>query len=113
VAIDEETNRLYLGPTPRTSENESIEIHYYRVIPEVNSLGDTFITPNNLIYRYKMMAEYYAAKSESDNQWVRLADRYENKYGNEIVKMQRENRLDTGTPRAFRPIPGYRRRYKL
>lgn len=113
VAIDEATNRLYLGPTPKTAGTNVIEVHYWRVIPRLTGLGSVFITPNNLIYRYKMMAEHYAARSESDKQWARLADRYENKYGNEVVKMQRDNRLDTGTPRAFKPIPGYRRRYTL
>ena len=110
VAIDEETNRLLIYPTPKTSQTGVIKLSYYKAFDEITSLGDLVETPNTLIYRYKLMAEYYSAKSETDNQWARLAERYESKYGNEIVKMQRVNRLDTGTPRSMMPRRSFRRR---
>ena len=112
IAIDETSHRIYLGPTPRTSQTGKIELFYWKTFDEITSVGDEVETPNTLIYRYKMLAEYYSAKSESDNQYARLANNYEAKYGAEVVKMQRVNRMDAGTPREFKGT-GYRRRYVL
>ncbi len=114
VAFDEDTLRLYISPTPKTTLTNQVEFHYYKTFDTLNSSGDLIETPNNLLYRYKLMAEYYSAKSEIDRQWAMLAEKYEGKYGNEIVKLQRTNRLDVGTPRSMRPPRTYRRRrYKL
>ena len=115
VAIDETNNRILLGPAPKTTQVGVIKLHYYARFQEINSLGDVVQTPNTLIYRYKMMAEYYSAKAETDRQWFTLADKYESKYGNEVVKMQRVNRVDTGTARSFAPkrVPSLRKRYTL
>ena len=115
IAIDEYTNRILLGPTPKTSQVGVIEIFYYKKFDEITSFGDSVETPNTLIYRYKMMAEYYSAKAETDTKWNGLAQRYEAKYNAEVIKIQRANRLDTGTPRSFAPrrVPAYRKRYVL
>lgn len=115
VAIDETNNRILLGPAAKTAQTGVIKLHYYARFSEINSLGDVVQTPNTLIYRYKMMAEYYSAKAETDRQWFTLADKYESKYGNEVVKMQRVNRVDTGTARSFAPkrVPSLRKRYTL
>lgn len=114
VAIDEENNRLLIHPVPLTAETGVIKLSYYKKFDTITDLGSVIETPNNLIYRYKLMAEFYSAKSETDNQWQALAKKYEDKYGNEIVKMQRVNRLDTGTPRSMMPKRYYReRRYHL
>lgn len=113
VAVDEANSRLLLGPTPRTSLTGKIELWYYKTFDAITDVGDEVETPNTLIYRYKMLAEYYSAKSESDNQFARLANNYEQKYGAEVVKMQRVNRLDAGTPREIRPNMGYRKRHVL
>lgn len=113
VAVDEVNSRLYLGPTPRLGTSGKLELFYWRKMPEITSVSDEFITPNSLIYRYKMLAEYYQAKSESDNQFARLANTYESKYGAEIVKMQRVNRVDAGTTREMKPPFGIRKRYVL
>ena len=37
VAIDEETNRLYLGPTPLTAQTGKIRVHFYQYLPEFDS----------------------------------------------------------------------------
>lgn len=109
IAFDDETKRLYIAPTPKTVQ-AVVKFHYYKTFDRLTSPGSIVETPNSLIYRYKLLAEHYSARSEVDNQWVRLADKYENKYGNEIVKMQRVNRLDVGTPRSFKPPRAYRKR---
>ncbi len=114
IAFDDETKRLYIYPTPANARTGKVILHYYKTFSQLEKAGDTIETPLPNIYRYKLMAEYYSAKSESDRQWERLAQKYEEKYGNEVVKMQRVNRLDVGTPRSFRPPRTYRRRrYKL
>jgi hypothetical protein len=115
VAIDEEQNRLLLGPVPKTTQSAVVVLHYYKTFDAFTSTGDLVETPNTLIYRYKMLAEFYSAKAETDSKWNQLATKYENKYGNEVVKMQRVNRVDSGTPRSFAPrkVAGYRRRFFL
>jgi hypothetical protein len=110
VAFDDETKRLYIYPTPSNARTGKVILHYYKTFTQLEKAGDLIETPLPNIYRYKLMAEYYSAKSESDKQWERLATKYEEKYGNEVVKMQRVNRLDVGTPRSFRPPRAYRRR---
>jgi hypothetical protein len=112
-AIDEESGRLLIYPTPLTAQTGVVKLVYYKKFDTITDVGDPIETPNNLIYRYKLMAEFYSAKSETDNQWDKLARKYEDKYGNEIVKMQRVNRLDAGTPRSMMPKRMYvRRRYQ-
>lgn len=115
IAIDEDRNRILLGPAPKTSQSDVITLHYYAKFDQITGTGSVLQTPTNLVYRYKLMAEYYSAKAETDRQWNILAEKYENKYGNEVVKMQRVNRVDTGTPRSFAPkrVPGMRKRYYL
>lgn len=115
VAIDEYNNKILLGPAPKTSQVGVIEVFYYKKFTEITSFGDAVETPNTLIYRYKMLAEYYSAKAETDQKWLNLAQKYENKYSAEVIKIQRANRLDTGTPRSFAPkkVPAYRKRYVL
>lgn len=115
IAIDDEANTLVVGPTPLNARSGVIVLHYFKTIPVLDSLGDLLITPNNLIYRYKMLAEAYTAKADSDNDFGAQATKYENKYGQEVVKLQRYNRVDEGTPRSMakHKIPGYRRRYQL
>lgn len=110
IAFDDETKRLYIYPTPQNARTGKVILHYYKTFSQLEKAGDLIETPLPNIYRYKLMAEYYSAKSESDRQWAALAEKYENKYGNEVVKMQRVNRLDVGTPRSFRPPRAYRRR---
>lgn len=109
VSFDDETKRLYIYPTPKTNQTGVIKLHFYGRMALLTSPASYVQTPTRLLYRYKMMAEYYRAKSEVDNQWARLAQIYEDKYGNEVVKLQRANRLDVGTQRSMRP-PRLRRR---
>lgn len=110
IAIDEEESRILVHPKPKTAQTGIIKLSYYKGFSPITKAGDLIETPNNLIYRYKLMAEYYSAKSEVDRQWINLAQKYEEKYGSEVVKMQRANRLDVGTPRSMRPPRMYRRR---
>lgn len=115
VAIDEANQKILLGPGSRTSVVGAVELHYYKKFTKLDSPGDLVELPTILPYKLKFKSEYYAAKSESDPNFLRLSERYEAKYGNEVVKMQRANRVDVGTPRSFAPpkVPGMRKRYTL
>lgn len=115
IAIDEDNNRILLGPAPKTNQSAVIELHYYKMFDEITGTGSIVETPTNVIYRYKMLEEFYTTKAETDKTYLNLAAKYESKYGNELVKMQRVNRVDAGTPRSFAPrvSPRYRKRYKL
>lgn len=109
TALDIENSRLMVYPTPPANVTGALKLTYFKTFDEITTAGDTIETPNSLIYRYKLMSEFYYAKSEVDAQWTRLGQKYEEKYGAEIVKMQRTNRRDAGTPRSMRP-PRLRRR---
>jgi hypothetical protein len=110
VAIDEDNTQILIHPKAKTAQTGIVKLSYYKTFTPITKAGDLIETPNNLIYRYKLMAEYYSAKSEVDRQWANLAQKYEDKYGSEVVKMQRSNRLDVGTPRSFKSPRAYRRR---
>lgn len=101
VALDDEEKRLLLKPTPRTTKADAFSLWYYRELGPFKNLTDEVLTPNTLIYRYKFMAEFYSAKAETDSSFGSLATKYEQKYGNELMKLQRSNRKDVGTPRSF------------
>lgn len=115
VAIDEVENKIMLGPPSKTSVVGAVELHYWGKLPRFDSLADLVRTPSSLIYRHFFRAEYYTAKAEDEPGWLRHAQKYEEKYGNEMVKMQRANRVDAGTARSFAPpkLPGMRKRYTL
>lgn len=110
VAIDRDNNRLMIYPTPLNNKTAAAKLAYWKTFDEITGVSSVVETPNALIYKYKLMAEYYRAKSEVDRQWAGLAKIYEDKYGNEIVKMQRTKRIDAGTPRSIAPPRGTRRR---
>ena len=99
--IDESTNRLLLKPTPLTNGTGVFQLWYYTELAEFTELSQVVQTPNTLVYRYKFLSEYYAVKAETDPSFGSLATRYESKYGNELMKLQRSNRKDVGTERSF------------
>ena len=101
ISLDDEEKRLLLKPTPRTGATGAFRVWYYRELGAFNNLTDEVLTPNTLIYRYKFMAEFYAAKAETDGSFGNLSTKYEQKYGNELMKLQRSNRKDVGTERSF------------
>ena len=101
IAIDDEARRILLKPAPLTNYTGAYVLRYYRRLGEFKNLSDPVWTPNTLIYRYKFMSEFYAKKAETDPSFASLSTRYEQKYGTELMKLQRTNRKDVGTPRSF------------
>lgn len=101
ITIDEVAKTLLLKPIPRTNGMGAYKLRYYAQLAEFEDLSQEVQTPNTLIYRYKFLAEWYGAKAETDPSYGALSTKYEQKYGNELMKLQRSNRKDVGTDRSF------------
>ena len=114
VAIDENKNRLLMHPAPKTATTNALEFYYFKNFDKIDTEGDFIETPTQSIYEYALRAEYYLIRAEDDKTFLNLAQKFETKYGNEVVKMQRINRLDTGTPRSMSPpVAARSRRFHL
>jgi hypothetical protein len=103
AAIDEEANELVIYPTPTNAQTAKITLYYWRKFPEFDSLGDEIILPTPRAYKLFLSARFYRMRGLHDQSFLPLSDRYANDYGNEVVKLQRLNRLDKGSPMAMKP----------
>lgn len=101
VTLDGLNKRILLKPTPRTSAAGAFKLWYYAGMKEFTDPSQEVQTPSPLIYRYKFLSEAYTVKSEVDPSFAAQAQKYEAKYGNELMKMQRMNRQDVGSARSF------------
>lgn len=101
VTLDEDSNRILLKPTPLTNGTGAFTLWYYEQLPEFTDMSQEVQLPNTLVYRYKFLSEFYSSKAKDDPQFNTLASKYEAKYGNELMKLQRSNRKDVGTDRSF------------
>lgn len=101
ITLDEDNKRILLKPAPRTNGANAFGLWYYEELREFKEMSQSVQTPNALIYRYKFLAEFFSVKSRDDPQFGAQATRYEQKYGNELLKLQRSNRKDVGTDRSF------------
>jgi hypothetical protein len=102
-AIDETTNELVLYPTPTTAQTAAIRIYYWGDFNYITSLADTIQTPVKRIYKMFMLGRYYRMRAKKESSFLNLADRYTNDYNTEVVKLQRAQRVDVGTPMSFQP----------
>lgn len=109
VAYDEVNKLILLGPAPKTSRVGKMKLVYYAKFTKFTGPSDVVQTPSTYIYYLKFRMEFYRAKGESDKAYLAMAQDYYNQYQAEIVKMQRANRADAGTPRQMLPpnVPGY------
>lgn len=98
LAIDETTNELVLYPTPTTDQDDAIEIFYWKEFDEITSLSDEVETPTGHIYKLFLLARYYLIRAKKESSFLVLSDRYEAKYSTEVVKLQRSQKVDVGTP---------------
>lgn len=101
VALDDTAKRILLKPTPRTTLADAFELNFYAKFARFNDFSNLIQTPNGTIYYYKFLAEGYSMKAERDPSFGALATKYEQKYSNQVVTMQRMNRKDVGTERSF------------
>lgn len=103
VAIDESTSELVLFPTPTDDQADAFKVYFWKKFNDFTSLGDTIETPTPRIYKLFLASRFYRMRSLHDESYLPLADRYAADYNTEVVKMQRSNRIDIGTPQGYRP----------
>lgn len=101
ITLDPDNKKVLIKPTPRTTLADAFELWYYGDFTRFTEFSDLIQTPNGNIYYYKFLAEGFSIKAERDPSFAGLAQKYETKYGNHVVMMQRSNRRDVGTPRSF------------
>lgn len=103
LSYDDTDNQIVLFPTPLSDQTGKITLYYYKTFDEIATMGQTFETPNNRIYKMYLFARYYRNRSTKEPSFIGLSDRYINDYTSEIVKLQRANRIDVGTPTGMLP----------
>jgi len=101
IALDPGGRKILLKPTPRTDLADAYEIGYWAEFRRIKDFSDIIQTPSGTIYYYKFLAEGYSIKAERDPSFAGLAQKYEQKYSNHVVMLQRMNRKDAGSPRSF------------
>jgi len=103
VAIDETTNELVMFPTPATSSTGSIKIFFWKKFTRLTSMASAVETPNTRIYKMFLLGRYWRKRAIKEQSYLTLSDRFMQDYNTEVVKLQRMNRLDMGTPMSFKP----------
>lgn len=111
VAVDEATNELILFPTPLTSRTDVITIYGWTNFNAIEGLGDTVQTPNSRIYKMFLLAKYWKKRSIKENAYQALSAAYQQDYSTEIIKLQRYNKVDKGTPTGMKQDRNLRRNY--
>lgn len=110
MAIDPATNELILYPTPLTSQSDVITIYGWTGFNAITGLGDTIQTPNGRIYKMFLLAKFWKIRSIKESAYQALSGDYKQDYGTEIVKLQRFNKIDKGTPTGMKPDRRYNTR---
>lgn len=103
LAIDQSTNELVLYPTPLTTQTGKFKLFYWKKFTEFAGLGDAIELPTPRVYKLFLAARFYRMRALHDESFFPMSDRYANDYTTEVVKLQRLNRLDKGTPMGFKP----------
>lgn len=103
VAIDEATNELILFPTPLTSQTNILTIYGWTNFTDITGMGGTVQTPNGRIYKMFLSAKFWKKRSIKEKGFQALSQAYQTDYSTEIVKLQRANKIDKGTPTGMKP----------
>jgi len=109
LAYDDIEEEIVVMPTPLTSLTGRVTLYYYKMFDEISTMSQTLETPNNRIYKMYLYARYYRKRALKEPSFVGISDRYMNDYTSEVVKLQRANRIDVGSPTGFRPDTGHSR----
>jgi len=109
LAYDDTEDNIVMFPTPVTSQVGRIRLYYYKKFDEIKSMGQTIETPNNRIYKMYLSGRYFRKRATKEPSFIGISDRYMNDYTSEVVKLQRANRIDVGSPTGFRPDTGHSR----
>lgn len=103
LAIDDTTNELVIFPTPTTTQTDKITIYYWGEFDVISSLSDTIQVPVGRIYKLFLLSRYYRIRAKKDDSFLNLSREYLQEYTTEIVKLQRAQKVNIGTPMSFLP----------
>jgi len=103
IAIDDTTNKLVLYPIPTDAQSNVLQVFYWKKITDFDSLGDAILTPTPRVYKLFLLYKFYLARSVKENAFLAQAQEYKGDYGSEVVKLQRMNKLNVGSPTGFQP----------
>lgn len=94
---DEFTDKIRLHPTPDTSGDTVLYLYYYKTFTELDSDGDTVEIPDERIYKYYCLQNFYNKKGD-DKKMIY----YSNKYEQAIAQLNKREIKQVGYPLSFR-----------
>jgi len=103
LAIDYTTDELVIYPTPKDTQTDKLTFYYWSEINTFDSLADEVQTPNPRIYKLFLLGRHYRIRAKKESSFLQLSDRYNQDYNTEIVKLQRAQKVDVGTPMSMLP----------
>lgn len=101
MALDTAVNRIRYYPPTKTTATTSFYLYYWKYLTALDSEGDVIETPGAKIYKEYIRAMYYYKLGKRDSSFMNKADRCNQRYEIEKTKLQRADRKDQGSPRAF------------
>lgn len=104
VALDTSTNQFLYYPPSESAGTDVFTVYYWKYLTELTGDADVLETPGTKIYKDYLRCKYYRKIGKREDSYRRLSQDYMLDYEREVVKLQRLNRKDSGTPRGF----GYR-----
>lgn len=113
IDLDEVTKTFQVYPIFATTRAGVVTIRYWKTFTDITSESQALETPNPKIYKMYLMARFFRKKAQTDQNFLNVANSYLNDYNQEVMKLQRYNNKDVGTPRSMGGFPttlrGYRR----
>lgn len=100
-AIDTANDRILFYPPAESTDSDAFTLYYWKYLTELDSDGDAIETPGTKIYKDYVRARYYRKLSRRESSYRQVSNEYMLDYEREVVKLQRHNRKDTGSPRSF------------
>lgn len=104
IAIDDAVNLFRYNPPSETAGTTVFYLYYWKYFTELDSDGDVVETPGTLIYKNWFRMKYYRKLGKREASYLRTATEYERSYERDVFNLQKQNRIDQGSPRGF----GYR-----
>lgn len=110
VAFANDGRSMFFAPAARTQRINAFVLYYYKFFDRIENMSSKIETPNALVYKWGMMRDYYMWKTDQDSKFMAKATTYDQRYGGEIAKLQREKSIVARGPSGFGPqIRRYRR----
>lgn len=105
ATIDEANDRLLLYPKPLTTRVGALRVWFWKGFDYIDSEDDVFETPTPQVYKLFLMAKFYRKRSQNDNSYLQISDRYFADFNIAVNMLYKTNRRDAGSPRSFKFLP--------